>query len=126
MSSTRKTAVLRLRTASLARSASVSASPALGQPVEPADRRVQPADVGVAGQRDVDDRDPAVPVGGGLAAQRDLGSPVVAAVLAHRGALAQPRVGVHEDGGLGLVAVVPVGLHDLRQVAVQRQQLRVS
>ena len=100
----------------------VSVSP-VGQPVEPADRRVQPADMSVAGQRDIDDRDPAVPLGSGLAAQRDLGPPELAAVLADRGALAQPRVGVHQGGGLGLVPVVPVGLHDLGQVTVQSQQL---
>jgi hypothetical protein len=106
-----------------------------GQHELPLDRQQQPPllaarlvvdleRAGVAGQRNVDDRDPAVPVGGGLAAQRDLRPPVVPAVLAHCGALAQPGVSINEGGGLGLVPVVPVGLHDLGQPVVHRQQLR--
>jgi hypothetical protein len=74
--------------------------------------------VGVTGQRDVDHRYPPVPAGRGVAAQRDLLLVVALSVVQHRGGLTQPGIRIDQRGGFVLVAVLPVGFHDLGQVLV--------
>ena len=91
---------------------------ALGQPVEPAEHRVQAPHRGVRGQPEVGDRDALPRPVAGLhlrAVQLDLLAVEPAAERQRRGGLAQAGQRVQHGGGPHLVAVLEVAAADLLQ-----------